>query len=334
MASPYHVRPGQKGMRYMDETYLGVDVSKDFLDVAANGSSRRWSFSNDESGISQLIEEFKKLAPVLIVMESTGGYETRAAYALERAGFACAVVNPREVRDFAKATKKLAKTDSIDAQVLAHFAALINPEPRRLSDERARELEAILARRRQVVEMLTSEKNRLHHALTPVIEEIQTHIDFLENRLRTYDSLLEGRIEESPVERDKYKLLLTVPGVGPNLAKTLLIALPELGDLNRRKIAALVGVAPLNRDSGKRRGKRITWGGRPAVRSALYMAALVAARYNSTIKEFYTRLCDAGKMKKVALVACMRKLLTILNSMLKHHVPWALASSEKSMVLV
>ena len=330
MASPYQVRPGQKGLDRMDQVCIGIDVSKDSLDAAAYPNKKRWSFANDENGISQLVKEYSKLTPALIVIESTGGYETPAAYALQKAHIACAVVNPREVRDFAKATKKLAKTDRNDAQVLAHFAAVIQPEPRSLSEEKARELETILARRRQVVEMLTSEKNRLHHASSQVKEDILLHIEFLEKRLQNCDSNLEGRIEESPAQREKYYLLQSVPGVGPNLAKTLLIGLPELGSLSRWQIAALVGVAPLNHDSGSKRGKRHIWGGRPSVRAALYMSTLVATRFNPLIKQFYTRLCEAGKLKKVALVACMRKLLIILNAMLKHHVPWTISQSSLS----
>lgn len=314
----------------MEQVYIGIDVSKDSLDAAAYPSKKSWSFSNDDAGISQLIKEFSNLTPVLIVIESTGGYETPVAYALKKAALVCAVVNPREVRDFAKATKRLAKTDAIDAQVLAHFAAVIQPVPRSLSEEKARELEEILARRRQVVEMLTSEKNRLHHAGDLVKGDIQLHIDFLERRLQNCDSTLEGRIAESPIQREKYGLLQSFKGVGPNLAKTLIIGLPELGSLNRWQIAALVGVAPLNHDSGSKRGTRHIWGGRPNVRAALYMATLVATRYNPQIKQFYTRLCEAGKLKKVALVACMRKVLTILNAMIKHRVPWTFSQFELS----
>lgn len=306
----------------MDKDFVGVDVSKDTLDVATYISNKKWRFSNNDTGISQLVKALVELAPALVVMEATGGYETQLAYALNKAGIPCAVVNPREVRDFARATKKLAKTDTIDARVLAHFAAVIKPEPRPLSDEQAQELGAILARRRQVVEMLTAERNRLHMARKPVRDAIKAHIEYLEKELKQIDSDLQGRIEESPVQREKYSLLQSVPGVGPNLSATLLIELPELGSLNRRQIAALVGVAPLNHDSGTKRGKRSPWGGRPQVRAALYMAALVATRFNPVISEFYTRLCAMGKAKKVALVACMRKLLIILNAMLKHHVPW------------
>jgi transposase len=306
----------------MDKEFVGIDVSKDTLDVATYSSGQKWHFLNSEVGINQVIQALNGLIPALVVMEATGGYETPVAYALHRAGIPCAIVNPREVRDFAKATKKLAKTDTIDARVLAHFASAIKPEPRPLSDEQTQELEAILTRRRQVIKMVTAERNRLHMARKPVMEAIKAHIDYLGKELSRIDTDLRGRIEESPVQREKYELLQSAPGVGPNLSATLLIELPELGNLNRRQIAALVGVAPLNHDSGTMRGKRSPWGGRLQVRAVLYMAALVAARFNPVISQFYTRLCAMGKAKKVALVACMRKLLTILNSMLKHHVPW------------
>jgi transposase len=306
----------------MEKDYAGIDVSKDTLDVAIYASKKKWRFPNDDGGINQLVKALTETELALVVMEATGGYETQLAYALNKARIPCAIVNPREAREFARATKKLAKTDTIDAGVLAHFAVAIKPEPRPLSDEQAQELEAILARRRQVVEMLTAEKNRLHTAREPVREAIEAHINYLEKELRQIDSNLRGRIEESPIQREKYELLQSVPGVGPNLGATLLIELPELGNLNRRQVAALVGVAPLNHDSGAKRGKRSVWGGRPQVRAVLYMAALVATRVNPVISEFYARLCAMGKAKKVALVACMRKLLIILNSMLKHRVPW------------
>lgn len=306
----------------MDKEYVGVDVSKDALDVATYAANKKWRFPNNDSGINQAVQVFGELTPALIVMEATGGYESQLAYALNKAGIPCAVVNPRETRDFAKATKKLAKTDTIDARVLAHFAAVIKPEPRPLSDEQTQELEAILARRRQVIEMLTAEKNRLHTARKPVKEAISAHINYLEKELGYIDSTLKGRITESPIQREKYNLLQSVPGVGPNLAATLVIELPELGNLNCKQIAALVGVAPLNHDSGSKRGKRSIWGGRPQVRAVLYMAALVATRFNPVISALYIRLCSAGKAKKVALVACMHKLLTIMNAMLKHHTSW------------
>lgn len=306
----------------MEKEFVGIDVSKASLDVATFSTNRKWEFANDEEGIGQIVETLTEMVPALVVMESTGGHETPLAYALSKAGIPCAVVNPREVRDFARATKKLAKTDTLDAGVLAHFASAIKPEPRSLSDEQTRELEALITRRRQVIQMLTAEKNRLAMAGKPVRDEIKDHIVYLEKRLADIDSELRGRIEESPTQREKYQLLQSVPGVGPTLSATLLIELPELGILNRRKIAALVGVAPLNRDSGVRRGKRSPWGGRPQVRAALYMATLAASRHNPVIRQRYIRLCLAGKAKKVALVACMRKLLTILNSMLRHRVQW------------
>jgi transposase len=258
-----------------------------------NGVSR-----TGEAGIDQLIQVLKGIVPALVVMEATGGYEIPLAYALNKAEIHCAVVNPREVRDFARATKKLAKTDTIDAGVLAHFAALIKPEPRPLSDEQTQELETIITRRRQVIEMLTAEKNRLHMARKPVREAIKAHIAYLAKELGHIDADLKGRIEESPIKREKYALLQSVPGVGPHLSATLLIELPELGSLNRRQIAALVGVAPLNRDSGALRGKRSVWGGRPQVRAVLYMAALVAARFNPVISQFYTRLVPWAKLKR------------------------------------
>ena len=273
----------------MDKDFAGVDVSKDFLDVATYATVKSWHFPNSEVGISQLVQTLSEFTLVLVVMEATGGYETPLAIALHKAALSCAVVNPREVRDFAKATKKLAKTDTIDARVLAHFAAVIRPEPRPLSDEQAQELEAMVSRRRQVIDMLTAEKNHLHVAKQPVREAIKSHIEYLTKELAMTDSELQVRIQESPVQRDKYSLLRSVPGVGPNLSATLLVDLPELGNLNRRQIAALVGVAPINHDSGTRRGKRSIWGGRPQVRKMLYMSALVAARRNPVIGQYYSR---------------------------------------------
>jgi len=304
------------------KVYAGIDVSKATLDIAIYDSPKKWQFANDDAGIGKVVEFLSEAAPALVVMEATGGYETPVAYALKVAGIPCAVVNPREVRDFAKATKKLAKTDSLDAQVLAHFAAALEPEPRPIPGKEAEELEALLARRRQVIEMLTAEKNRLHTARKPVREAITAHINYLEKELAEIESNLQGRIQESPVHRMKNDLLRSVPGVGPTLATTLLVELPELGSLNRRQIAALVGVAPLNRDSGTLRGKRTVWGGRCQVRAVLYMATLVATRFNPVISNFYNRLLALGKAKKVALTACMRKLLVILNAMLKHRTPW------------
>ncbi len=229
------------------------------------------------------------------------------------------------MRDFAKATGRLAKTNALDAKVMAHFAAVVRPTPRPLLDVQTQEFSAILARRRQVLEMLTAEKNRLGTACQAVRERIRTHITCLEQELANLNQDMRRSVQESPVWREKDNLLRSDPGVGPILSATLLAELPELGTLNRRQIAALVGVAPLNRDSSTFRGKRTVWGGQATVRAALYMAALVATRCNPVIRTFYQRLCAAGKAKKVAITACMRKLLTILNAMLKHRTPWGLA---------
>ena len=301
--------------------FVGIDVSKAQVDVALRPEGR-FSAPNDESGIAQIIERLSAVPPALVVVEATGGFEMPLAGALAAAGLPVVVVNPRHVRDFAKAAGKLAKTDALDAQTLAHFAEVMRPEPRPLPDEQTQTLAAILTRRRQLVEMLTAEKNRLASARKPVRKSLRTHIAWLERELTQRDSDLAHAIRESPVWREKDDLLRSMPGVGPVLTTTLLADLPELGTLTGKQIAALVGVAPLNRDSGTLRGKRTVWGGRAQVRAALYMAALVASRFNPVIRAFYQRLCAAGKAKKVALTACMRKLLMILNAMLKHRTPW------------
>lgn len=302
--------------------YVGIDVSKAQLDVAVRSTCDGWKSPNNEDGVAQLVSCLKELSPSLVVLEATGGWELSVVAALAAAGLPTAVVNPRHVRDFAKATGKLAKTDRIDAQVLAHFAEAVHPTLRPLPDAQAQELAALLARRRQVIEMLTAEKNRWGMARSSVRPGIQEHITWLERTLADLDEHLGRTLRESPVWREKEELLRSVPGVGPVLSLTLLAELPELGALGRRQVAALVGVAPLNRDSGTLRGKRTVWGGRAPVRAALYMAALVATRFNPVIRAFYQRLCAAGKPKKVALTACMHKLLTILNAMLKHRTPW------------
>ena len=310
----------------MDREYIGIDVSKGSLDVTAYTANKTWQVYNSEEGITRLVNSLSQLSPALVVMESTGGYEISLALALSKAGIPCAVVNPREVRNFAKATKKLAKTDAIDSQVLAHFAAVIKPEPRNISDEETLEMEDLLARRGQLIEMITAEKNRLHTTRHPVKLEIIEHIEYLEKKLSEANSNLNTKIKLSPVLNMKEKLLRSVPGIGQASSFSLLISLPELGELNRKQIAALVGVAPLNRDSGMFRGRRSIWGGRKNVRRSLYMATLVATQHNSVIKRFYTHLCEQGKPKKVALVACMRKLLIILNAMLKNNTSWYYAT--------
>lgn len=314
--------------------YVGIDVSKDHLDVAERPKGDVSRIANDDGDINKLVSELKVLKPQLIVMEATGGYEMPLAGALAAGGLPVSVVNPRQVRDFARSTGKLAKTDSIDARVLAHFAEAIRPTPRPLPDAQAQHLSAVLTRRNQLVGMLTAEKNRLGRAPQPVRRRVQAHIDWLKQELDNVDDDLNIAVKESPMWHAKDQILTSTPGVGKVVSITLLAELPELGTLNRKEIAHLVGVAPLNRDSGLFKGKRIVWGGRARVRRALYMAALVATRYNPVIKAFYQRLCAAGKAKKVALIACMRKLLLILNSMLKHGTLWGPPHMQPTSLLV
>jgi len=300
--------------------YVGIDVSKAELEVAVGREA--WTVANDEAGIATLLERLGERALELVVLEATGGRETAAVAVLAGAGLPVVVANPRQVRDFARSMGKLAKTDRIDAQVLALFAERVRPDVRPLPDEDAQEFTALLARRRQLIEMTVAEKNRLKMAPKAVAKDIRAHIVWLNRRLKSVDSDLERRIKASPVWRAKEDLLRTVPGIGPVVSRTLIGELPELGQLNRKQIAALAGVAPMNRDSGTWRGKRMVWGGRRSVRVALYMAALTASRRNPTIRVFYQRLRERGKPPKVALTACMRKLLVILNAMVRDGSVW------------
>ena len=302
--------------------YVGIDVAKAHLDLAIGPGGQPWRVTNDESGIAQVVSKLQPLDPALVVLEATGGLQLPLVAALASADLPVVVVNPRQVRDFAKATGQLAKTDHLDAQVLAHFGQAVRPTPRALPDAQSRELSALLARRQQLVGMLVAEKNRLGTVGPPVRHRIQAHVQWLEQELEDSDTHLGKTIRESPVWREKDNLLQSVPGIGPVVSTTLLAELPQLGTLSRQQISNLVGVAPLNRDSGVFRGKRAIWGGRSRVRATLYMAALVATRYNPVIRAFYQRLCGAGKPKKVALTACMHKLLIILNSLLKHNRAW------------
>jgi transposase len=302
--------------------FIGIDVSKDHLDVAGFPIKQTWQFTNAAAGISKLLEKLTKLSPALIVMEPTGGFEAPVAAELAAAGLNVAVVNARQIRDYAKATGKLAKTDRLDALIIAQFAAAIKPEPRELPDEQADEIKETVSRRRQIIEMITAEKNRLAIARKFLKPQILEHIQFLKKDLQDIDNELRKQIEASPMWREKDNLLKTIPGVGNVLSATLLAEMPELGRLNRRQIAALAGVAPFNRDSGLMKGKRTVWGGRAHVRTALYMATLVATRCNCVIRDLYQRLLAHGKAKKVALVACMRKLLTIMNCMLRFKRAW------------
>lgn len=301
--------------------YIGIDISKERLDVATSGK-RSWTFSYSEEGIDALIDQVQTPALELVVMEATGGLEHHLASRLGAAGIPLAIVNPRQARDFARSTGVLAKTDRIDARVLALFAERIQPEVRPLPDEAQRELAALVARRRQLSDMLQSEKNRLRRAEGVVTRDLEAHIAFLEKRLRDVTRTIEETIRESPAWRKDDDLLRSVPGIGPTTSATLLAELPELGAASPEEISALVGVAPLNRDSGQFRGRRSIWGGRARVRNVLYMATLTAVRFNDVLKEHYERLLGRGKAKKVALVACMRKLLVWLNAIMRDHKPW------------
>jgi transposase len=302
--------------------FVGIDVAKAELVMAIRPSGERWTASNDEAGIQRLVTRLGEAAPVLVVLEATGGYERPVVGALATARLPVVVANPRQVRDFARATGQLAKTDRIDADTLALFAERVRPEPRALPDNSAQALDALLTRRRQILGMVSAERNRLEHAVPAVRRGIVQHIRWLERQLHDVDDDLDRTIQASPVWRAKEDLLRSVPGIGPVVSRTLIGDLPELGTLPRKQIAALVGLAPLARDSGTLRGKRLVWGGRAPVRAALYMAALVGTRRNPVIRAFYQRLLMAGKPKKVALTACMRKLLTILNAMLRAHTVW------------
>jgi transposase len=304
--------------------YVGIDVSKATLDVAFGSDGQLARVANDESGIAGLVDQVAKVGPALVVLEATGGYEYLVAAALAGKGIAVAVVNPRQVRDFAKATGVLAKTDKIDARILARFAEAIRPEPRPLPTPEAKELEEFLSRRRQIVEMLTMEKNRLGIAATERMKRsLKKHIAWLEEALRRANDDIDKAVRASPAWRDQEDLLRSVPGIGPVTARTLIADLPELGSLNRKKIAALVGVAPLNRDSGTMQGTRSCWGGRANIRQVLFMAAKTAVRWNPTIRRTYLAFKERGKKPKVALVACMHKLLTILTAMVRDGRRWS-----------
>lgn len=314
----------------MDEVRIvvGIDISKDRLDVACVPEAVRSphaapAFENDARGHAALISWLKEAAPRLIVLESTGGYQRVLVAALAAAALPVVVVNPRQVRDFARAMGVLAKTDAIDAMVLARFGEKVDPVLRPLPDAESTALIDLLARRRQLVELRTAERNRLGQATTPKIKaSIRAVLATIEKQIAAIDDDLDDRIKKSPAWKEKENLLTSVPGVGPLTARTLLACLPELGSVSRQTIAALVGVAPINRDSGKMRGKRTTWGGRRTVRAALYMAALVATRCNPVLRAHYAKLLAVGKPKKLALVACLRKLLVTLNALLRTKTPW------------
>lgn len=309
-----------------DSVFIGIDVSSQTLEIACSDQAKTWQVANDPSGIEQLVSQASALAPGLIVLEATGGYEFEAACALQAAGLTVAVVNPRTARDFARAMGALAKTDALDARMLAAFARVLHQHPERerfvkpLADAELQQLQALVLRRRQLVQMLTAERQRLrlaHAAARPSIERV---IEFLKQELGDSEAEVASHVQRHHAELAQ--ALASVPGIGSASVAMLLAELPELGKLDRRRIAALVGVAPLNRDSGQKRGQRCIWGGRANVRRTLYMATLTAVRYNPALKACYERLLVAGKRKKVALVACMRKLLTMLNAIAKHRSTW------------
>jgi transposase len=312
-------------MKKEPEIFVGLDVSKNWLDVAVHESVEGFRVGNTAAGIASLLERLRALKPSLIVLEATGGFEMLVVAELSRARWPVVVSNARRIREFARATGRLAKTDKLDARVLAHFAAAVRPPARRLPDEAEEQLTALLTRRTQVVDMLTVEKNRLVTVRAEMRSSIEIHIQWLIQNLKDLDQAIGDAVKGSPVWREKDALLQSVPGVGPITSATMLGMLPELGQLNRQEIAALVGVAPLNKDSGKKRGKRRVYGGRAPVRRVLYMATLAARKFNPRIKAFYELLLQHGKEKKVALTACMRKLLVILNAMVRTRQHWHLA---------
>jgi transposase len=305
------------------EMFVGIDVSKARLDVGVLPSEKTWSTTNDDEGISDLVVKLQELAPSLVLLEATGGLERRVLARLAGAGLPAMAINPRNVRDFAKSLGKLAKTDRIDALVLARFAQAIRPPLRPIADEQTQDLQAQLTRRRQLVEMIVAEKNRLAATDTNKVRKlIKAHIEYLKKEVSINEYDLDQTIKQTPIWLEKVDLLESIPGVGRVTASTLVALLPELGTLGRKQIASLVGVAPFNRDSGTLRGRRMIWGGRASVRAVLYMAALAGAKWNPAIRALYLRLKGAGKPSKVALVACMRKLLTILNAVLRDRSPW------------
>jgi len=305
------------------EVFVGIDVSKDRLDVGVVPGNEIRSFRNGEEGMKDLTDFMKSVAPELIVLEATGGIERLAISVLAAGGFPVVAINPRQSRDFAKATGRLAKTDSIDALVLANFGKSIRPEVRPLKGEELQLLGDLNSRRRQIIGMIVMEKNRLSSSTLQVRNRIAEHIEWLESSLKMVDKDMDEIIRNSPVWKEKMDLLQSFKGVGPVLSKAILSDLPEIGTLNHKQIAALVGVAPFNCDSGRHRGKMKVWGGRAYIRSLLYMGAVAAIKHNSVIKAFYQRLLLAGKKPKLALTACMRKILVILNAMVKSNTPWS-----------
>jgi transposase len=304
-------------------TFVGIDVAKDRLDVHLRPSGAAFALSRDGAGLDALVERLGALGPALVVLEATGGFEVAVAGALAAAALPLVVVNPRQIRDFARATGRLAKTDRLDAEVIARFAEAVRPAPRALPSAAARALGELVARRRQLVEMITSEGQRRRQTRDPRLQRrLEAHLAWLQKELSALETDLDDAIRGTPAWRAAEDLLASVPGIGKTSARTLIAELPELGSLDRRKIAALVGLAPINRDSGTFRGRRMVMGGRASVRTALYMPTLTAIRRNPALQVFYQRLIGRGRPAKVAITACMRKLLVILNAILRDHRPW------------
>ena len=307
------------------EKYVGIDVSKRWLEVQVHGEAEGRKFGNDPDGIRSLVEQMKALQPEVIVFEATGGYERRASKALREAGLAVAVVNPTRVRRFAEALGILAKTDKIDAKVIAHFASVVRPAPNGQQSDLEEQLAACVERRRQLLVELTAEKNRLSTCPACVREDIEEHIAWLEEHIDSLEAEIQICIMQKPEWQARAEIIDSVPGVGPVTAATLIAELPELGQLNRQKIAALAGLAPFNKDSGPKKGKRKIFGGRSGIRRPLFMAALSATKHNPVIRTFYESLLKRGKEKKVALTACMRKLLVIINAMVRKGEAWRMS---------
>lgn len=310
----------------MEPIFIGIDVAKDRLDVNIQPSGEVFDVARDERGLAELVHRLQPLGVTLIALEATGGYEVVVAATLAAAALPVAVVNPRQIRDFARATGRLAKTDALDAHTIAVFASTVRPAARAVADAQTRVLGELVARRRQLVEMLVAEQNRRRLIEQPALRRrLDAHIHWLERAIRELENDIDTTVRSSPIWRATENLLRSVPGVGPITAHTLIAELPELGCLDRRKIAALVGVAPINRDSGTLRGRRMIAGGRASVRHVLYMATLAAIRHNPVIAAFYQRLVTAGRPGKLALTAAMRKLLVILNAILRDERPWRTA---------
>lgn len=311
------------------EVFVGIDISKAELQMAMRPEGKSMIFANTEDGIALLVDYLKCFSVRSVILEATGGLEISLVSALAVRDFPVVVVNPRQIRDFAKATGKLAKTDRIDAEIIAQFGEAVRPPLRPLKDEQTQRLQALNTRRRQLVAMIQSEQNRLHSAPKWTQKEIQTHLQWLKKALEKMDKEISNLIKGSPMWREKDAILRSFKGVGPVTSTTLLGALPELGTITSKSLSALIGVAPLNRDSGQFRGKRSVWGGRQNVRSVLYMATMAAIRFNPVIRAFYTRLREAGKPHKVAATACMRKVMVTLNSMIKNQTYWRVPAPEK-----